>query len=115
LNNYAYYLSEHDLELEKAKNMSLKTIKSEPDNSTYLDTYAWILYKMKDYDNALKYIEKSVLKGGSGSSVIMEHYGDILFKVGREDEAIQIWKEAAKLDNPTDKLLLKIEKSTYVE
>lgn len=115
LNNYAYYLSEHNIELEKAKNMSLKTIKEEPENSTYLDTYAWILFKMKDYENALKFIEKAVVKGGSNSSVIMEHYGDILYKVGRKNEALQIWIEAAKLKNPTDKLLEKVEKKDYVE
>ena len=115
LNNYAYYLSEHDMELEKAENMSLKTIKEEPNNSTYLDTYAWILFKKKEYDKALTYIEKAVVKGGSNSSVIMEHYGDILYKVGKKDEALQIWKEAAKLSDPTELLLKKVEKETYVE
>jgi len=55
LNNYAYYLSEHNIELEKAKDMSLKTIKQDPDNSTYLDTYAWILFQMENYSDALTY------------------------------------------------------------
>jgi tetratricopeptide (TPR) repeat protein len=115
LNNYAYYLSVNNMELEKAENMSLKTIKEEPNNSTYLDTYAWILFKKKEYEKALVYIEKAVVKGGSNSSVIMEHYGDILYKVGKKEEAVQIWKEAAKLDNPSDELLLKVEKETYAE
>lgn len=115
LNNYAYYLSELDRNLEKAENMSLKTIKAEPDNSTYLDTYAWILYKKQEFDKALTFIEKAIVKGGLNSSVIMEHYGDILYKSGKKNEAVQIWKEASKLKDPTKKLLLKVEKETYVE
>jgi len=115
LNNYAYYLSEHNIELEKAKDMSLKTIKQDPDNSTYLDTYAWILFQMENYSDALTYIEKAVLNGGSSSSVIMEHYGDILYKLGKEEEALTAWEEAKLLPNPTDKLLEKVEKQSYVE
>ena len=115
LNNYAYYLSEHNMELNKAKDMSLKTIKQDPDNSTYLDTYAWILFQMENYSDALTYIEKAVLNGGSSSSVIMEHYGDILYKLGKEEEALTAWEEAKILPNPTDKLLEKVEKQSYVE
>ncbi|ALO15701.1 TPR repeat-containing protein YrrB [Salinivirga cyanobacteriivorans] len=115
LNNYAYYLSEHNMELDKAKDMSLKTIKQDPDNSTYLDTYAWILFQMENYADALTYIEKAILNGGSSSSVIMEHYGDILYKLGKKDEAITAWEEAQLLPNPTDKLLEKVEKQNYVE
>jgi tetratricopeptide (TPR) repeat protein len=115
LNNYAYYLSVLDKDLDKAENMSLKTIKEEPNNSTYLDTYAWILFQKEEYDKALTYIEKAVVKGGSSSSVIMEHYGDILYKLGKKEEALQIWKEAAKLKDPTDKLLLKVDEKKYVE
>lgn len=115
LNNYAYYLSEHEMNLSQAKEMSLKTIKQEPNNSTYLDTYAWILFKMEKYSDALKYIEKAVLNGGSNSSVIMEHYGDILFKLGNKEEAITAWEEAKLLPDPTDTLIKKVEKQTYVE
>ncbi len=115
LNNYAYYLSEHNMELNKAEDMSLKTIKQEPTNSTYLDTYAWILFKQENYSKALTYIEKALLNGGSSSSVIMEHYGDILYKLGKEKEALTAWEEAKLLPDPTQKLLEKVENRTYVE
>ena len=59
LNNYGYYLSEQEIELEKAKKMSYKTVEKEPNNATYLDTYAWILYKLNDFENAKIYIEKA--------------------------------------------------------
>lgn len=115
LNNYAYYLSVHNIDLEKAKNMSLKTIKAEPKNETYLDTYAWVLFQNMEFAEALIYIEKAILHGGSSSSVLMEHYGDILFKLDRKDEAISIWKEAILLPDPTDQLKLKLERKKYVE
>ncbi|MDA3890172.1 MAG: tetratricopeptide repeat protein [Salinivirgaceae bacterium] len=115
LNNYAYYLSELNQNLDKAHNMSLKTIKEEPKNFTYLDTYAWILFKMEKYSEAVDFIERAIINGGSNSSVIMEHYGDILYKVGREEEAITTWIEADKLPNPTENLKIKIERKEYVE
>lgn len=115
LNNYAYYLSVLGLELEKAKEMSLKSIKEEPNSSTFLDTYAWILFRMKDYSNALIYIERAILNGGSSSSVVMEHYGDILYKLGKTDEAITVWKEALDLPDSTESLKIKNETKTYFE
>ena len=60
LNNYAYYLSEERQDLEKAAAMSLKTVKAEPDNSTYLDTYAWIMYCLQRYEEAKIYIDLAV-------------------------------------------------------
>lgn len=47
LNNYAYYLSVENKDLDKAAQMSYRTVQAEPDNSTFLDTYAWILFMQK--------------------------------------------------------------------
>lgn len=115
LNNYAYYLSVLDRQLDKAKEMSLKTVKEEPANSTFLDTYAWILFKMGDFEQAVIYIEKAVLNGGSSSSVIMEHYGDILYNIGRINEALTVWKEALELPDASESLKLKNETKKYSE
>mgnify|MGYP002624685838 CR=1 FL=1 len=73
LNNYAYYLSEMSLNLEKAELMSKKTIIAEPENSTYLDTYAWVLYKMGRARDALPYIEKAVRNDKGNSNTLQEH------------------------------------------
>ena len=73
LNNYAYYLSVERKELDKADEMSYRTIKAEPENSTYLDTYAWILFEKENYPLALIYIDKALQSGGADSSVILEH------------------------------------------
>ena len=86
LNNYAYYLSERGEQLSKAEEMSYKTIKAEPKNSTYLDTYAWILYMEKRYAEAKIYIEQAVqnLDEKQDNSVILEHADKIKLKIKEE-------------------------------
>ena len=71
LNNYAYYLSEDNENLDKAEKMSKITITKEPENSTYLDTYAWILFRLKSYDKALEYITKAVKNDVEVSDVVL--------------------------------------------
>lgn len=78
LNNYAYYLSECNLNLGKAESMSRKTIDAEPDNATFLDTYAWILHQMGNDKKALPYIEKALKLQKNDSSTLQEHYNIIL-------------------------------------
>ena len=82
LNNYAYYLSERGERLTKAEEMSFKTIKAEPKNSTYLDTYAWILYMEERYAEAQIYIEQAVqnMDESQDNSVILEHAEKIKLK-----------------------------------
>ena len=97
LNNYAYYLSEEDASLEKAEQMSLRAIKAEPDNATYLDTYAWVLYKLGRYGEALEYIEKALAADSLPSDVLYEHAGDICHALGDNAKALQYWKQALEL------------------
>lgn len=94
LNNYSYFLSLRKENLDKAAEMSLKSNTLEANNPSYLDTYAWILYQQKKYADARTYIEKAIAAGGSNSGTILEHYGDILFQLGKGDEAVQQWQKA---------------------
>lgn len=96
LNNYAYYLSLRNEDLDKAKQMARKSIEIDPYNSNNLDTYAWVLYKLEDYTGALEWIEKAYNNSGSSSGVILEHYGDILFKLSKKNEALKYWELARK-------------------
>ena len=77
LNNYSYYLAERGEKLEQAKSWSGEVIRNNPDNATFLDTYAWILYKMKAYDEAERYILSALDKGGDNDPDVNEHAGDI--------------------------------------
>lgn len=106
LNNYAYYLSLDGKELDKAEKMSYKTIKKEKENATYIDTYAWILFKQKRYSEARIYIDKALehLDSISSTTEIYDHAGDIYFQNGETDKAVEFWNKALKL-KPQDKLL----------
>ena len=115
LNNYAYYLSVRKKDLEKAKKMSFLCNDLENNNGTYQDTYAWILYKLKDYQSAKEWMLKSLKNGGDKSAVVVEHYGDILFKLGDINNAINQWKIAKELGEGSKKLDQKIEEGKLYE
>ena len=108
LNNYSYYLSLREQKLEKALEMSKICIEKEPESSTYLDTYAWILFKMKNYKKAKKYLELALKNNGSKSSEIVEHYGDILFIIGEKETALEYWEKARQLGKISGELDRKI-------
>lgn len=116
LNNYAYYLSIDKIELQKAERMSAKTIEKEPKNSTYLDTYAWIFYQQGNYSLAKFYIERAIdnLKDKKESGVLLEHYGDILWMSGDNDEkAIETWKKAQATGYESEALKNKIDNNGW--
>ncbi|HJV78073.1 MAG TPA: hypothetical protein VJ602_06780 [Paludibacter sp.] len=112
MNNYAYYLSLEKAELKKAERMSAKTVELEPKNSTYLDTYAWILYQEGNYSLAKFYIERAIdnLTKEEDPGVVLEHYGDILWMSGADNEAkaLQMWQKSYDAGNKTEELKLKI-------
>lgn len=112
LNNYAYYLSQNDRELEKAERLSKKTIDAEPENATFLDTYGWILYKMKRYDEAEQYIIKAIKNDKKGSATLYDHLGDILEKLNRPEEAKKYKEKAQKLQ---DKSIMETPDKTKTE
>ncbi len=116
LNNYAYYLSEKGLNLEKAEQMSYKTVKAEPKNSTYLDTYAWILFMQKRYAESKIYIDQAVQNDSTKSNVILEHAGDIYIKNGDVKQALNYWNQSAKTADKSNILLFKkIKLKKYLE
>ena len=94
LNNYAYFLSIDKKQLDKAEEMSYRTVKAEPENKTYLDTYAWILFEKGRYTEARIYIEQALRNGGDKSRVIVEHCGDIYYMLGEKDKALEYWEKA---------------------
>lgn len=110
MNNYAYYLAQRNIQLNKALNLSRRSIEIEPFNSSFLDTYSWILYSLAQYDKALNYIQRAYKYGGNKNPVILEHYGDILLKLGNRAEAIDRWKAAYSI-NKSKNVLNKIKEA----
>ena len=115
MNNYAYYLSLRNENLEKAELLSGKVVKENPENATYLDTYAWVLFMRKDYQLAKFYMEIALKNGGDKNGVIVEHYGDILFRLGEKDLAIEQWKKALATGESSEFLKEKIKQGRYLD
>ena len=110
LNNYAYFLSLDGKNLDKARQMSAKTLEKEPDEPTFLDTYAWILFLQGDYVEARKYIDKALKLtkniNDPDNVSLVDHAGDIYYHLGFLNEAYKYWKQAAKMD-PSSALIKK--------
>lgn len=116
LNNYAYYLSLHAKDLHKAEQMSYKTIKAEPKNGTYLDTYAWILFMEERYHEAKIYIDQAVsnLDSTQNNNTVIEHAGDIYAMNGMTDEAMKYWRKSYDAGNKSDAMELKLKNKRYI-
>ena len=114
LNNYAYYLSELDEQLDKAEQMSYKTIKAEPKNATYLDTYAWILFMQGRYAESKIYIDQALQNDSDSSAVITEHAGDIYIQNKEPERAVELWQQALLLDPQNKILIRKIKQRKYI-
>src|SRR5690606_6769852 len=115
LNNYAYYLALRGENLDKAEAMSKRSNRLEPNNASFQDTYAWVLFKQKKYKEALVWIEKARSSATENNSVLTEHYADILFFLGEKEEAVKEWKKALKYGSKSEVLEKKIKEKTYVE
>ena len=109
LNNYSYYLSVQNKRLEEAERMSAYTIKMQPQQASFLDTYGWILYQQGKYKEAKKYIKRAIkYNEEEGSGVMLEHLGDIEYKLGNNKAALKYWMQAQEKGVDTPELLEKI-------
>ena len=115
LNNYSYYLSLREAHLDLAARLGAKLMMVAPNESTYQDTYGWVLFKKGDFAEALKYLEKACA-GNEPSGVVWEHYGDALYKNGKTQKALEVWKQAQrKGGDVTPKLTEKINQGRYID
>jgi tetratricopeptide (TPR) repeat protein len=108
LNNYSYYLSLRGENLERAEEMAARANELAPGNASFEDTYAWVLYQRGRFDEALIWQRKALASGGEDSPVQQEHYGDILFRLGKVEEAVQAWMRARELGSESELLDQKI-------
>lgn len=107
LNNYSYFLSLRRDKLEKAKSLSERLVSRHPNEASYLDTHGWVLYELKDYQNALRYLERAAKNSTNGT--ILEHYGDALYRMGEKEKAVHQWRLAKQYGGDTsDKLEKKL-------
>lgn len=115
LNNYAYFLAIDGNDLKKAEEMSVRTIQAEPTSTTYLDTYAWILFLQQRYEEARIYIDRAMENDSTSDlhSDIYEHAGDIYALSGNVGKAVSLWEEALKRGADSKILMRKIKRRKY--
>ena len=115
LNNYSYYLSLRRENLDKALEMMEVCTALNPGIASYEDTYAWVFYQKGYYDKALEWLERAFKSGGNNSAVIVEHYGDVLFQLGKVAEAVEQWKKAKELGSDSSFIDQKISEQQLYE
>lgn len=115
LNNYSYYLSLEKRSLDKAEEMAQKANTILPGQSSFEDTYAYILFLQEQYDTAWEWIQKALEHGGEKSGTILEHAGDIAYLMNKKEKALEFWKEAQGKEGVTELLQEKIDTQQYVE
>ncbi|SFC31464.1 Tetratricopeptide repeat-containing protein [Parapedobacter composti] len=119
LNNYAYYLALRKEKLPLAAKLTKLSNELLPNYASYEDTYAWVLFQQGKYDEALLWIKKAVKNSAEPSETLLEHYGDILAKLGRIDAAVVQWKKAKAISESVgkdiDKLSKKINERQYID
>ena len=98
LNYIGYMLAERGERLNESVDLLKKALAIEPDNGSYLDSLGWAYYKADQLALAVDNLQRAAdqLKA---NSVIQDHYGDVLFKLSRFDEAIAAWTRALGGDN----------------
>ncbi len=109
LNNYSYYLAERGVKLKEAEKWSKKAIDNNPDNATFLDTYAWVLFKLEAFEAAERYILLAMEKGGENDPDVNEHAGDVQKALQSYEMARSYYLKAIVLGGDREKLEEKIE------
>ncbi len=115
MNNYAWNLCMLGRNLDKAEKMSYQTIKAEPDNCTYLDTYAWVLFNQGRYEQAKIYIEHALSRDSAENMLVLEHVGDIYAMTGDTAKALDYWQKALQKDKDNAVLQKKIKLKKYIK
>lgn len=134
MNNAAYFMAERDIDLTRAETLSSKAVKLDPENPTYLDTYAWILFKKNDFSLAKQYIDMTLrLYAPQDTSQlpdsptpqlpdsdtpeppgfdILDHAGDIYFMNGDRDQAVEFWRRAEAIEPENELIRKKVQNRT---
>ncbi len=97
MNNYAYFMSVREEQLEYAEELALRAIDYEPENAAYLDTAGWIYFKKGEFEKAKEYIKNSI-ETGHASAEVYEHLGDVYEQLGQLSDAVSWWEKALESD-----------------
>lgn len=115
LNNYSYYLSLRNEQLEKAEMMSRKAVELDPENHANLDTHGWVLYMLGRYKEARRMIKKALDLGADKDGTVLEHYGDVLYQLGQTGDALEYWQKAKVAGGTSSRIDQKLKDKKLIE
>lgn len=115
LNNYAYHLAVRKTRLEEAEVMATEANRLSPGISAFQDTMGWVFFQLGRYPEAKEWIGKAVQSAEEPSGTVLEHYGDVLFKLNQPEEALIFWKKALEVGDASDLLPKKIKDGKFYE
>ena len=115
LNNYSYYLALSNENLDVAEKLIIKALEISPNSFILIDTYGWVLFQKKQYTKAEELIFKAVMISEEKIGEILEHYGDVMFKLGKIDESLLFWEKAKKTGEYSENLNNKLKEKKYVD
>ncbi len=113
MNNCAYFMACEGRDIDRAAELSARSLNLDPDNESSLDTYAWIMFKKGDYKEAKAFIDRTLDITSDPSAELYQHAGDIYFMNGLPDEAVDFWKKALELEPDDEMLQRKVKHKTY--
>jgi tetratricopeptide (TPR) repeat protein len=108
LNYLGYTFADKNVRLDESLRMIQKAVAADTANGAYLDSYAWVLYRMGRLNEALTQIKKAltIIKD---DATVLEHLGDIQMALGNKDKARSAWQEALRVDPKNEKVKAKLE------
>ena len=115
LNNYSYYLALNRENLDLAEKLIVKGLEISPNSFTLLDTYGWVLFQKEQYIKAEEFIFRAMMISGEKVGEIIEHYGDVMYKLGKIDESLLFWEKAKKTGEYSENLTNKLKEKKYVD
>jgi tetratricopeptide (TPR) repeat protein len=105
-----YMWAEHGLKLEKARELIEKAVKAEPKNAAFLDSMAWVLYKLNQPAEALPYALKAAELSEQPDATVDDHIGDIYAALKQLDKAREFWRKSLALE-PNEEIQKKLDAS----
>jgi tetratricopeptide (TPR) repeat protein len=97
MNYLGYMLADRGERLDESVDLLKKALEIEPDNGSYLDSLGWAYFKEDKLDLAADNLKRAADQQ-KNNSVIQDHYGEVLFKLGRYQDAIAAWNRALNGD-----------------
>ncbi|MEY2407771.1 MAG: hypothetical protein QOF48_441 [Verrucomicrobiota bacterium] len=107
LNYLGYMWADRGENLQEAREMIEKAVRLEPKNSAFLDSLAWVLFKLDKPQEALRYIQKAIENNEEPDATLYEHLGDIFSALHKTDQAHQAFQKAYSLD-PNEQIQRKL-------